>query len=223
MIGTKLHRFAISVLSVGVALVFMVCLSYSVFAQPDRTSDAVVSLPHPISCTDLEVVRLSSYSGKFYEDGSGREVLDVAALEICNTSQRLIPYAYILITTETAEYIFQATMIPPNSTVLVPETQAQGYENAAVVHIFGWTTVLQQEAPPSVKLWQTEGGYCVENFGNGVISDLTVYHRTYIPQGDISIGGMAFATSLPPILPGEKVWIRPENYAPGYRKIIYWK
>ena len=203
----KLHRCAIFVLSFGVGLLLALCLSGSVLTQLECDVSAlspkqdnhenILSLPYSISCTDLEVARLASYSGKFYEDGTDREVYEIAALEVRNTSQTLIPYAYILVHTAENQYIFRATMLPPGATVLIPEAQAQSYTRSDVVHIFGWTTVMQQGQPPALKITQTENGYRAENLSNTGLYNVTVYHRTYIPEGNIYIGGKAFQTKLP--------------------------
>ena len=106
---------------------------------------------------------------------------------------------------------------------MIPEAQAQSYTRSDVVHIFGWTTVLQQGQPPALKITQTENGYRAENLSNTGLYNVTVYHRTYIPEGNIYIGGKAFQTKLPRILPGECLTLSTENYAPGYSRIVYFE
>ena len=91
MIRIKLHRFALVMASVSAGVLAAMLIPISVFSMNGQVvfaeayqsfGDPVASveLPHTISCTSVEVVRLASYDGPFYEDGSGREVRNVAAL-----------------------------------------------------------------------------------------------------------------------------------------------
>ena len=183
-----------------------------------------VMLPYPVSCTSLVVQRLAGYDGPFFEDGSGREVLNVAALELKNVGKTVIPYAYVVVFTDNGEYTFCASMLPPDATVLIPETEAKLWKPGNISCIFGWTTVQEKEDPLRIDVQDAgEDGIRIENGSNEHIENLTVYYRSYIPEGDIYCGGMAFSVRIPSLAPGEIRTLLPVYYAPDYSRVVSWK
>lgn len=177
---------------------------------------------YPISCTSLVIENLASYDGAFYEDGSGREVLNVAALMVRNDSNRVIPYAHITVETEDASYIFDATVLPPNSRVLIPEKNGRILSNSEIIDYFGWNTVKDKSSQIGVKVYDTkQWGICLYNISDNAMSDLTVFYRTYIEDGDFYMGGKAFQTVISKIDAGESVDIIPQYYASGYSRVVF--
>lgn len=180
--------------------------------------------PISISCTPLVIKNLSSYDGNFIEDGSGREVQNVAAIMLYNSRDSVVPYAFITLYTEHCRYTFNAYMIPPKSSVLVPEENAQKLTETDIVRSFGWTTAKQEIRQHSLSI-QEDGMCClrVTNQSGSKIHNLTIYHRTYISEGDFYMGGKAFETQISYIAPGNTVTIYPDNYASGYSKVVYFE
>ena len=175
----------------------------------------------PISCTSLVIENLAAYDGAFYEDGSGREVLDVAALMVRNDSNRVIPYAHITVETKDASYIFDATMLPPNARVLIPEKSGQKMEDSQIIDYFGWNTVKDKSSEIGVRIYDSkQRGISLYNISGKSMEDLTVFYRTYIEDGDFYMGGIAFSTVITQIAAGEHVDILPKYYAYGYSKVV---
>ena len=182
------------------------------------------SLFYPISCTSICVNRVVSYDGPFYEDGTGREVIDIAALEICNQGDVVIPYACIIVETEGQQYIFQATMIPVDTPVLVQESNAQPYFREEILNIFGWNTVRKCSIQPPVAIAETGmSEWTLINQSVQAVENLSVYYRTYYPEGNVYSGGKAFSVKIPKIEPGEKIKLYPEYYVSGYSRIVYYE
>ncbi len=181
-----------------------------------------VQLPMNISCTSLVVRAIASFDGAFYEDGSGTEVINVASLVLYNQSDSLIPYACVIVDTETTRYSFRAYMIPPRSSVLVPETSAQQYSPSGILNIFGWHTAKQSETSPEVKITeQGETSLRIQNISGQEICDLTIYFRKYVDG--IYIGGKPYEIIIP-CLPVEKtIVVCPKYYVSGYTRIVYYQ
>ncbi len=232
----RIRRIALAVASVSLGtLTTLVMIGSSVAGKFTQVSAEELPIrqkvysqetvfPISISCTSLTVENLLSYDGKFIEDGSGREVQDVAAIMLHNSKDSVIPYAYVTVYTQNCKYTFNAYMIPPKASVLVPEETAQKLTESKVVRTFGWTTVKEEGRLIRLDIEEVGMGcFRITNMTGSKIHDLTVYHRTYIPDESFYMGGKAFQTHIPYIAPGNTVLVYPEHYVSGYSKIVYFE
>lgn len=227
----KMRRIALTAASVSFGVLTVVIMLW-LSAVPTRGAGEYpihnqmqqVSLPAPISCTPLVVEQLASYDGKFVEDGSGREVMDVAAIMLHNTSKQIIPYACVTVYTENCRYTFDAFLLPPEASVLVPESKAQKYSGEDVQRVFGWITVKSPEYRPELTIWEP-ADHClqIENTTGSRLRDFKVFYRTYIADGDFYIGGKSYEAIVSELPPGGTIRISPENYVSGYSRVIYYE
>lgn len=214
----RLRRFSLLLAAVSFSLLTALML----VGASLTTQEQPISLPHTISCTAMKVNRLASYDGPFYEDGSVREVLNVAALELHNLGQEVIPYACIRVTLEEQTYLFEATMIPPGGAVLIPEKYAQSYEAGRVRDIFGWNTTAQRSALGLITYReQGSDGIVVKNISAETLPQLALYYRTFYPEGQIYAGSRAFSVTLPKLHPGEQIHVRLPYYVCGYSRVVH--
>ena len=220
MNGVLLRRIALLCASISVSLFFSLLI---VTASMENHEIEQHILPHKISCTSLCVNRVVSYDGPFYEDGTGREVMNIAALEICNFGDVVIPYACIMVTAGDEQYTFQATMIPVDTPVLVQESGAKPYFSEEIDKIFGWNTVRKCKKISTVSIVETAmDEISVTNNGAESVTGLKLYFRTYYSEGNLYCGGKAFSMDIPSLLPGETKKLYPEHYVSGYSHIVYY-
>lgn len=237
------HIFIRRMALLGAALSFSIVLALglmcsTVYGQQREERDGVITgteqsgemtaqqiragVEYPISCTDMVIMNLAAYDGAFYEDGTGREVVNVAALMLQNRGDDMIPYAHITVDTETERYIFDATMIPPGSSVLIPEKNAKTLGTTEIVDYFGWNTVCPEDALRPVAVCETlDGELLLHNMGDAALWNTTLFYRIYMEDGDYYMGGMAFETQIDHIPMGECVRIMPEHYVIGYSQVVY--
>lgn len=214
----------IALLFASVAFLMLAGMMMVVASMQDSSIHTGISLPYTISCTSICVNRVASYDGPFYEDGTGREVVDIAALEICNQGDVVIPYACIVVTAGKTQYTFQATMIPVDTPVLVQESYAQPYFTDPITHIFGWNTVSKCYMNQQVTITETAmSELTLFNHSTEPVAGLKLYYRTYYPEGNIYCGGKAFSVAVPEMLPGETRKLYPDYYVSGYSRIVYIK
>ncbi len=220
-----MRKIALSVSSIsigGFLTVLLLCSACKVNCFADSSYvPAVAETVFSIPSTPLVVETLAVYDGGFYEDSSGTEVMGIASVMLKNTSHTLIPYASVVIYTEHCRYEFEATMIPPESTVLIPEMNRVLLTEDQIASCFGWTTVYQTDLPEYLTV-TADDNVRITNHSGQTIRELTVYHRTYLPEGEFYMGGKAFETQIPHIPAGESVTFLPENYAPGYSQIVWY-
>jgi len=233
------RKISLSIASVSFGVLTAVMLIYSAIygsvhttalsdqpmvSQLAETASQKLSLPIPISCTTLVVEDLAAYDGAFYEDGSGREVCNVAALMLRNTGEELVPYAHVVIHTTDQSYVFDGFMIPPGAAVLIPEKNARKLSSIAVESCFGWSTVMRQDDRYAISVSETGmNELAVTNLSGEQIHSLTLYHKTYLDDWGFYMGGRAVETLVGPISPGQTVTVHPEYYASGYSKVVYYE
>lgn len=233
------RRISLSAASVSFGVLTAIVLLYSVFggnydrftvaeqpmvSQLVETTAQKLSFPVSISCTTLVVEDLAAYDGAFYEDGSGREVRNVAALMLRNTGEELIPYAHVVLHSVDSSYVFEGYMIPAGAAVLIPEKNARQLSSIEVRRCFGWATVLPENNRNTVSV--SESGMneiLVTNRSESPIYNMTIYHKTYLDEWGFYMGGKAFETQVGSIVPGQTVTVYPDYYVSGYSKIVYYE
>lgn len=214
--------FSAFVLLLLVLLVFTIPLTGCEHKMPEKQlnrEEQTITLPMKISCTSLTVQSLATYDGPFMEDGSGTEVVEVAALLLQNSGDAWIPYASVIVDTELCRYCFRAYRIPPQSTVLVPEASAQQYLDSRIVNIFGWHTVEKMPAEPKL-LIQEQGDttLSIRNTSGQEMENLTVYFRKYADE--IGVGGKPYEFTVAYLPPGKRITVNPKYYVSGYCRIV---
>ena len=183
-----------------------------------------ISFPCKIEGTDLVAESLFTYDGPFHEDGSGREVLNVAALKVYNADTEMTLYALIEVRVGGTVYTFEATRIPPNTSVLIPEKKGQRYISADITGCSGWSIEKAYTMDPDVLITEAgEGTLAVTNNSGEDLKALNVYHKTYLKDEDLYVGGMAFRTLVLDLKAGQTVFITPEYYASGSSRILYYE
>lgn len=231
------RRLSLSIASVcfGVLTAMMLLCSVVYDGKPALASQSgdpsvveytapTLSFPIPISCTTLVVEDLAAYDGAFFEDGTGREVCNVAALMLRNTSERIVPYAHVVLHSTDCTYVFDGFMIPAGASVLIPEKNARKLSSIAVEDCFGWSTVMADSRQYAISV--SESGMdklAVTNLSESPIHDLTLYHKTYLDEWGFYMGGRAVETTVEIILPGQTVVVHPKQYAAGYSKVVYYE
>ncbi len=181
-----------------------------------------VQLPMKIDCTSLEVRTMAIYDGPFYEDGSGTEVADVAALIVYNDSDRLIPYANILLDTENGTLVFLGYMLPPRSATLIPEASARQYAPGDIYNIYGWHTEEQEGIRSAISITEQDDiTLQIENCSGKDLNDLTVYFKKYL--NSTYIGGKPYEFKVPLLPADESITVSPRYYVSGYSRVVYHK
>ena len=225
-----MRKFALTLASVSFSMfIAVLLLGTTVYGETPETTrgrrEKVTPTPtreYPVSCTDLVIEHLCSYDGVFWEDGSGRQVEGVAALMLRNQGEKTIPYAQIGVTTRDGDYVFDATMLPPGGRVLIPERQGKSLGNSEIVSYFGWNTVKPESCGLPLEIVEmTDTAIIIQNTSCNVLSDLKVFYRTYIQEGDFYMGGKAFFATLSELNAHGSAEIQPQNYAPGYSKVVW--
>ncbi len=179
--------------------------------------------PFALEYTSLVAQKLIAYEGAYLEDGSEEAVTDVAALILENTGTIGIEYAQIILVQGGKELSFDATYIPPKSTILLLEENKQPY-SAANVTACRCRTVIpgvfdRSERAVSIR----ETGLCtleVTNLTDQHLGGIRIYYKHHEGANDLYVGGITYSTVIPDLAPGETRSITPYRYASGYAQVV---
>ena len=234
MSHTAIRRAALISFAVNVFCLMAVILAASVICPPYRLPASAspgetanlpeegeqLAFPAKIECTSLTVQTMAVYDGPFYEDGSGREVTDVAALLVSNESDLLIPYANIVVDTENERFVFHIHMLPAQSVTLVPEATAKPYTPGKIVNLFAWHTVKQNQNAPQIHLSDKDDVTLqIENTSGRALRNLTIYFKKY--ADGVYIGGRPFEFTVPVLEENSAIAVSPAYYVSGYSRILF--
>ncbi len=179
--------------------------------------------PFVLEYTSLVAEKLIAYEGAYLEDGSEENVTDVAALVLTNTGTTGIEYAQLILIQNGRELSFDATYIPPKSTVLLLEESKQPYSAVAVTACRCRTVIpgVFDRAERTVQIRET--GMCtleVTNLTDQKLDCVRVFYKHHEGAEDIYVGGITYSAVIPDLEPGESRTITPYRYASGYAQVV---
>lgn len=212
--------FAGSVLAAGLLYISAngIKLQTSVITEEPTRS---FTMPVTVSGTELIAQRLSAYEGPFLEDGTDREVVDIAALHIYNPTDKEILKTSITLYWEQQPYMFYGEHIPPASTVILLEKSANPYRSDMPIACSGWQELSEDQSVSGIVVTEISmGTVAVTNMSGKPLKNLQLYYKTWLSPPGFYMGGIAYSTQLPELLPGQTENLQPYHYAKGYSKIV---
>lgn len=179
--------------------------------------------PFALEYTSLVAQKLIAYDGAYLEDGSEENVVDIAALVLENTGTTGIEYAQIVLVQSGRELYFDATYIPPKSTVLLLEENKQPYSDFPVTACRCRTVIpgVFDRAERTVAVKET--GMCtleVTNLTEQEMDCVRIYYKHHEGENDLYVGGITYSAVIPNLSPGETRSITPYRYASGYAQVV---
>ena len=225
----RVRRFALAMASFSFGLLILTmhgCNVWRVYGMQTAEEYACEQNVEPIIFqyisldTNVIIENIGTYEGIFYEDGTNRQVFDVAAVMLYNPTDSVISYISVALNTGEEDYIFEGFMLPPKSRVFIPEKSAKKEIKTQVLFCDIYKIDLQHCADDAVLLeernWDT---LCVTNLSDTTLPHITIYHHHYLPEDGVYIGGRAFETTIWNLQPGIEVEVSPLFYCKGYSKI----
>lgn len=192
----------------------------TVFALSEK--EEFISLPCPVEGTQLIARQLVMYEGPNLEKGSDEPLSDITALVLYNGGDREIAQAEIILTAG-QELTFFASNIMPGAQVLALEKDAAAWQQWQITACSGWVSDTMCQALPEDALQILEldmGTLSITNMTREKLTDIWLYYKNYVPEGDLYVGGITYIETIASLEPGETVQIKPSRYAAGYSKII---
>jgi len=179
--------------------------------------------PFALEYTSLVAQKLVAYEGAYLEDGSEENVEDIAALVLENTGTTGIEYAQIVLIQNGQELTFDATYIPPKSTILLLEEHKKPYSATPVTACRCRTVIpgVFDRAERTVQIKEAGMGTLeVINLTDQKMDCVRVFYKHHEGKNDLYVGGITYSVAIPELEPGETRSITPYRYASGYAQVV---
>lgn len=163
----------------------------------------------------LTIQRIEAYSGIFIEDGSDKEVKNVAAIQVKNTSNQAVEYAQIELYNGDKKLVFEVSTLPANSSAVVMEKNKTTFSSSKGV-TYGKTTVAytdKLEKTSDIKYTVLDdNGIEITNKSKKDIDCVRVFYK-YKSEDGYYVGGITYTAKVENLKAGKSQTIYPSHYA----------
>lgn len=163
--------------------------------NPETGETLGIAFPYDLPDYGLKVEKLAPYTGMFLEDGSNREIENVAMIMLHNYGD--FPLEYLLLQLHCGEETlsFEATCLPVGERVLVQEKTGKAIpENppstAEVIVIQGSSLELWEEKVTVEKT--PDCSFNITNLTDETIETVRVYYKYYMEEEKVFVAGSTF-------------------------------
>lgn len=193
--------------------------------QKDHLSQAQSDLEFPVSVpgTTLLAQKISSYEGPFLEDGSDREVVNIAALQVYNAGDKDVLRAHIVLFCGDTSLSFYGEHIPAGVTVVLLERSAGTFRSDGFVGCSGWQEIDNSAQRIDGEISVSDiamGTVVVTNLTDKTFQNVHIYYKSFLSPPGIYVGGITYTVEIPALLPGQTEHLYPYHYASGYSKVV---
>ena len=163
----------------------------------------------------ITIQRINGYSGIFIEDGSDKEVKNVAAIEVKNTSNKPLEFAQIQLYNGNKKLVFDVSTLPANSSAVVMEKNKASFNSSKGVTYGGTTAgyVNSLEKASSIKCKKVKNnGIEVTNTSSKTIPCVRVFYKYKSSEG-YYVGGITYTAKVKDLKAGASQTIYPSHFA----------
>ena len=174
-----------------------------------------VSSNFKVEDADITIQRINGYSGIFIEDGSDKEVKNVAAIEVKNTSNKPLEFAQIQLYNGSKKLVFDVSTLPANSSAVVMEKNKASFNSSKGVTYGGTTAgyVNSLEKASSIKCKKVKNnGIEVTNTSSKNIPCVRVFYKYKSSEG-YYVGGITYTAKVKDLKAGASQTIYPSHFA----------
>ena len=174
-----------------------------------------VSSNFKVDDADITIQRINAYSGIFIEDGSDKEVKNVAAIEVKNTSNKPLEFAQIQLYNGSKKLVFDVSTLPANSSAIVMEKNKASFNSSKGVTYGGTTAgyVNSLEKASSIKCKKVKNnGIEVTNTSSKNIPCVRVFYKYKSSEG-YYVGGITYTAKVEGLKAGASQTIYPSHFA----------
>ena len=180
------------------------------------SQDEILGLQFPCEVPghNLQIQQLAPYSGLFVEDGTNRQITDVAMLLIYNSGDTAVEYTEITIEYEAKNLVFQITALPAGEKMVVQEKSGSAIPEGVAVK----ASVLvihraQMSIAPGLSVTDNgDNSLTIKNLTGETIPAVRVFYKYFMKDENLFVGGIAFTVRVTSLGPNGSVVVHPSHY-----------
>jgi hypothetical protein len=172
----------------------------------------------------LICMEYSRYTGTFPEDGSGRDVENVAAILVHNSSNQFLDYATVEAVVGNQHGTFYVTGLPPGGTAWVLEKNAMTLTpddkfeaKSCEDYFFREDAILQTDL---LKVEPQGKDITVTNQSKKTLKNVCIYYKTVHEDGRY-FGGITYLLAFDDLEPGQSVTKQSVHFGSSSRIVRY--
>ena len=191
--------------------------------KPQNDTGNSFLLPYSVPGSGLVIEQINSYDGIFFEDGSDKEVSNIAAMVLTNTADDCAEYIEITIDRDGVQLKFIASALESGGRMIILEADGKQFRNGTysncVADVATLTEFTMSENQVRVEE-NAEGGLLVTNITGKDIPCIRIFYKFYMTDSDVYVGGITYTAKATDLAAGASCTITPSHYLKGYSKII---
>jgi hypothetical protein len=198
----------------------LVCLSAALMlcacnpeADPSASQDPTKQDPNPVETT-LRCVEISRFSGQFVEDGSDRQVSDVAAILVANNTGKFVDLATITYQVGDRTATFKVTGLPAGQQAWVLEQNAMQLKPSDEM-VFDDCVISYHPDPvlTSRDLAVSRSGHALTltNQTGETLVNVCVYYKNQLDDGSL-FGGITYQMIFDTLEPGQSLTLARDHF-----------
>lgn len=180
-----------------------------------------LEFPVVVKGTELIVQYTAQYEGPFLEDAQQQPISGVMALMVYNPGNRYFTDVMLHLQQGQRTLLFEITMLPPGSKVLVLEKSGQPYSEETVSRCEALCVETAADiGEQGIIVTEEAGRLVVTNMSENSFKNITLYYKQFDYKENFYLGGYTCSYHIGMIGPGECREVVPYRYVCGYSKVV---
>lgn len=182
-----------------------------------------IKLPYTISDADVKIEKITSYSGKFVEDGSDKNVSNIISLVVKNISKKDIQYCSIeMLIGDNKKVIFNITNLPSGKTATVLESTGKvSYKSGSKYNVTNCTYAVVEQLPMNsnkVKVSTSGSSITIKNTSNKDLGTVYVYYKNM--KNGSYLGGITYRAKFENVDKGKKLTAQTSHFSKSSKVVM---
>ena len=180
-----------------------------------------LEFPIVVKGAELIAEHAVRYEGPFLENAAQEPVSDVIALMVYNPGSAFIGNALLCLHQGERVLLFEITVLPPGSRVLVLEKNGQLYTEEAFSRcVCLFLELMPEQESQDVTVREENGTLVIGNRSERNVNRITLCYKQFDYKEGFYLGGYTNRASIGGLLPGESREVILYRYVSGYSKIV---
>lgn len=184
-----------------------------------------INLPYSIPNSNMEIISIGSYSGKFVEDGSDANKDNILSIVVKNTSEKVIEYGEITmkISGKSETIKFKVTNLKPGACDLVMESTGKIEFNPddKYIYLSSKNNMINSMSTmePKVSITTENKNITLENLSDENLNTVYVYYKN-VSEGNCYLGGITYRAKFENVEAGKSITINTIHFSSTNSEIL---